>query len=323
VVAISGDFQHAAALCPHALTLSREPYSNNFCYYWNPSTHTTDALTMQAENDLLLARTQILQMFSSDAQLLSEMKEAGLSASLSILDGTLVLTSGNVDAKFDLSSEEDMMFIAEIAMVFELKTQLSLRQYKELALDDAPDHFSISFSSLKKILIKYGRESPQFKLALELVDLLIVNFVHKMEHLYEGQLMVEISLLGTKEIDCQHLISDSVKQTIDLNYLPQIVPTYPIAETTTIAQDLKLSTQDSKIELIQQNPVITRHYKRSINANNGNLTINPYQLSSFQICFWTPIVITIIIIIVVYAMSQMSGGKDTLLLHEKPSSIEK
>jgi hypothetical protein len=272
---------------------------------------------MQVEESFLMTRSQILQSLTNNPNNLF-----GLSPNsdlkVSYEASSLTISTPSLQASFNLDNEEDFMFVVELLMAYELNSQFDSKTFKQLAYDEAPDHFSISFSSLKSIIKKYGSESAHCSLALDLIDRIIADLIQHAEKLYEGRICSEVVVVGhNKEQDqLNTLILDSLKGvsffgSIDQTSLPQIhfttTPQAPVLE------ELRAATKDTNLQVIHQysRPIF---HKRSFDvALASNKTITPSQLAQFQICLWVPIVVSIVLIIVVASMFDMNSGKDSLL----------
>jgi len=210
------------------------------------------------------------------------------------------------------------LFVAELFMAYELNSQFDSKTFKQLAYDDAPDHFGISFSSPKTLIKKYGSESSQCTLALDLIDRIIADLIQNAEELYEGRLCSEVVALGhSKEQDLlnsqilEALKATSFFHSIDQSSLPQIY--FTSTPQTPVLEELRAATKNSNLQVVHQysRPII---HKRSMDvALTSNKTITPAELAQFQICLWVPIAVSIVLIVVVYYMFDMNSGKDTLL----------
>jgi len=322
VVSVSASESFARASCAHAFSLTAHPFSNTFCYYWNPSTLAVDAISMQVEESFLLTRSQILQALANNPNNLFGLSaNSDLKVSFDSSTSTLTISSSSIQASFNLNTQEVFLFVVELFMAFELNSQFDSKIFKQFAYDDAPDHFGITFSSLKSIINKYGSESTHYQLALDLIDRIIADLLQHAEKLYEDRLCSEVVVLGhNNEQDFLNThILETLKDTsffhlIDQSSLPQIY--FTTAPQTPVLEELRAATKDSNLEVIHQysRPIYhKRAFDAALSSNHTNTTISGAQLAQFQICLWVPIVVAIVLIIVVYSMFDMNSGKDSLL----------
>jgi len=317
-LSISASREQSWAMCPHAFTISTHPYSNSFCYYWNPLTNAVDAISMQIEDSFLLTRAQIFQTLSKNRNLFGNTADSGIKITFNSASSALTISSDKSSALFDLNSKDDFIFVAELQMVCELVSQLNSRTFKQFAYDEAPDHFAVSISTLRTILKKYGANSPHFEMAIALIDFVVSDLVQKVENLYEGRICSEIVVLGSdeKEESLKKEILEIMKGTsfyhkLEKSQLPQVFLSSP--SEAPVGEELHKAFKGTNFEVVQQESH-PRLHKRSFDATvQSNLTIQPYQLAQFHIVLWVPIACAIVLIAVAVSMMDMNSGKDSLL----------
>jgi hypothetical protein len=324
VVSISSDAQQATAMCSHQLNLAREPLSNNYCYTWDSTLNKVKAIAAPIEKLSILSKSQIWLAFTHKESTLSKiLADAGIT----IVDVQPTLTRfsfvhNGVTSEFDYNTQEDMTFAAEISMIADLIARLRLGAYKNLAQDSAQDHFSVAISSLRTLANKYGETSSHFTVAVKIVDSVTKTLISEFEKVYDNKTTVEIIFMGKQNIE----LPSSLNGLVEAQYLPQIVAFETKSEDEVI-KAVESALENTQFEVVEQQATDVTYYrtKRStpdISSSSSPidlLTITPYQLASFQICLWTPIILTVVVLAITITMINMgtdaTTGKDAMVFN--------
>eukprot|EP01111_Echinosteliopsis_oligospora_P000482 TRINITY_DN1052_c0_g1_i1.p1 TRINITY_DN1052_c0_g1~~TRINITY_DN1052_c0_g1_i1.p1 ORF type:complete len:535 (+),score=160.66 TRINITY_DN1052_c0_g1_i1:82-1686(+) len=102
------------------------------------------------------------------AGLQSVLAGAGFNSVFSTSYSSYIISFNGVS--FNLRTKADSKLFAELAFVYNLIEQLNEGEISSLVRDDIPDLFAITFSGLKAIGHKYGRQSEEYTAALHLVS---------------------------------------------------------------------------------------------------------------------------------------------------------
>jgi len=310
VISISADEQQSIALCSHQLNVAREPLSNNFCYTWDSTSNNVKSISSPSEKLSLLTRQQIwLALTQKDSTLNKILASAGISVVVAgdVTRSRLSLVSNGVASEFELSTQEDVAFSAEISMVADLIARLRLGAYNSLIQDSAQDHFSVAISTLRTVAVKYGEDSTHFAVAVKAVDAVIKTLIQEIEKAYNNKVITEVVFMGKQTLE----LPSSLKTIVEAHYLPQIVPFSTKTEEEAV-QAVEKALENTQFEVVEQDVSEITYFRAKRAAESSSpidlLTITPSQLASFQICLWIPILLTIIVLAITITMISMGSS---------------
>lgn len=299
-LSVSGDFQSASAFTVHKDLQAMMEDWNNQAFYWNTDSNRFDSLFgSNLGSSLQLSRSQIMSRATSRS---------------------------NIEL-FDLKSQADFLFFAELEMVQSVVASLSSdAALSALAADTTPDAFTFVFSSIKGIVVKYGASSAQATAAASLVNELIAQAVQNMNAMYNDKLATEILVLAPSAYD--EMKTDSVRQTVyaavgsdavskevfDAFFPSVYVKESVDSESACLSVAAKLpSGYIAECNTASEYMFLT--LKATNDSNNTTNTTSDSSSSSaiFQIVLWTSILLALVLAGILYAMCGMADGDDTLL----------
>lgn len=193
VVSLSADPQFAAAASVHAYT-----GSNAESVSLNPTKHTLDSLN----NDSPLSRTfeaaDVQSLLSGDGAhgLLARFRSAG--GAMDIVDGKATVSLDGATSTLDLSNEADYTFVAELAAVQHLISQLKEDVHLTAAVHDStPDIYTLSLVGYKGLVAEYGAADQRSVLAAKMLDAAVPQIIHEFSRVYNANIASEVVLMGT------------------------------------------------------------------------------------------------------------------------------
>jgi len=222
------------------------------------------------------------------------------------------------------------LFFIELQLVESLLSQLESHSFiKGLAEDESPDHFSLVFSSLRPLKEKNGKDSLLFKASLQIVDQLVSRVLSTFDSVYDKRVVTELVFLGN---DNSAQLIPSIKNSLapvlsklsDL-FLPQLYISPSTSET--LLPEIEAALNHTELvayffprKLSLRNSAHWRSERGYLeleqevlrNNKSGNYTVD--QVAEFQMLLWTPIVLAIVLIVVIYNLAYLnSGTKDSML----------
>jgi hypothetical protein len=280
------------------------------------------AISAPSEKLSILSKSQIWYAFTQQESTLSKiLADAGIT--IVDVQPTLARISfvhNGVTSEFDYNTQEDMTFAAEISMIADLIARLRLGAYKNLAQDSAQDHFSVAISSLKTLVNKYGEASSHFTAAVKIVDSVVKTLISEFEKAYENKATVEVIFMGKQNIE----LPSSLNGLVEAQYLPQIVAFETKSEEEVI-KAVETALENTQFEVVEQQATDVTYYRTKRSSADPSsspidlLTVTPTQLANFQICLWTPIVLTVVVLAITITMINMgtaaTTGKDAMVFN--------
>lgn len=301
-LSVSGDFQSSAAFAIHKDIQEEMDSWNNNAFYWNADSNRFDSIFGSSLGaSLQLSRAAIVSLASQ---------------------------RNNVQL-FDLKSQEDFLFFAELEMIQSVVATLSSdAKLSALVADSTPDAFTFVFSSLKGLVAKYGPTSPQATTAAALLNELISEIVENANTLYNGKLATEILVLAPSAYDSMK--ADPVRQIVFSAVQSQVVskevfdaffPSIYVKEG--VDADRLCDTVSSKLPAGYSAQCNTGSeyatfglLKDSNGTNDTNTTNNSTSNSDaaeYQIVLWMSVLLILVLAAIIYGMCTLSEGDDSLL----------
>jgi len=296
-LAVSSDFQSAAAFSVHKDLFALSEDSNNQAFYWDfDSNRFNNIFGNTLGSSLRLSRAEVLSRAASRS---------------------------NIEL-FDLKSQADFLFFAELEMIQSVVASLSSdAALSALAADTTPDALTFVFASLKGIVAKYGASSSQATAASSLVSELISQMVESLNTLYNGKLASEVVVLAPSAYEAMKV--DSVSQAV-YEAVEQDVESKEVFDAFFPAVYLQVGTDvdDVCVAVTARLPAgYTATCNDALNeyifllkasGNDTNSTSSSSEdAADFQIVLWTSILLFLILAGIMYAMFTLSDGDDTLL----------
>jgi len=306
VLSVSGDFQSAAAFSVHP-EIQDQMNWNNQAFYWSSDSNRFDSIFGNNLGSEQLSRADIV---------------------------TLASKRNNI-ALFDLKSQEDFLFFAELEMVQSVVADLSSNaKLSALAADSTPDAFTFVFSSLKDLIAKYGASSPQATTAATLLNELISQVVENINTVYNQKLASEILVLAPSASDRMKV--DPIRQVVYSAIQSQVVskevfdaffPSIYVKEGLDV--DVVCATVSTKLPAGYTAHCNTFDYtmfgleKQTGNTSNTTNTTDSSNSSAatFQIVLWVSILLGLTLAAVIYGMCTLSDGDDSLLYRTTKKAV--
>jgi len=299
-LSVSGDFQSAAAFSVHKDVQDQMDYWNNQAFYWNSDSNRFDSI------------------FGNDLGSSLQFSRA------SIID--LASKRNNIEL-FDLKSQEDFLFFAELEMIQSVVASLSSDvALSTLVSDVTPDAFTFVFSSLKGLVAKYGASSSQSTTAAVLLNELIAQVMENINSLYHGKLASEILLMTPSAYDRMKV--DPVRQVVystiqshvaNKEFFDSFFPSIYVKEGTNTDNVCKAVSAKLPAGYIAHcnfadDYSLFPSLKQTDNSTNStNSTSDSNSAADFQIVLWMSILLILILAAIIYAMFTLSDGDDSLL----------
>lgn len=293
-LSVSGNFQSAAAFSVHQDLQALLENSNDQAFYWNFDSNRFDSVFGSSIGSALqLSRADILSKVASRS---------------------------NVEL-FDLKSQTDFLFFAELEMI--QSTVASLGSDADLSVlvgDSTPDALTFVFSSMKGIVAKYGASSSQATAAASLVSELISQIVDSLNTLYNNKLATEIIVLAPSAFDAMKV--DSVSQIV-YQAVEQDVESKEVFDAFFPAVYLNDETDvesvcDAVTEKLPAGYTATCNaefyeYTFVYKASDNSTSDDDDSTAEFQIVLWMSILLALVLAGIMYIMCGLSEGDDTLL----------
>jgi len=188
-------------------------------------------------------------------------------------------------------------------------------------MDNVPDLFSFSFSTLNAIKQNNGEDSSKFIAAVQLLDETLLEVYHKLSSIYSGKMSLEVVFLGTpayekmaqnKELKNRvfSLLKDSVNKDTFETYFPSIYI------TRSGSQDLCRRVREE----IANEVICTNHLSYVPSVKELVRQVSPVAptddldaATTFQTVLWISIILFIAAYAAVYSICQMELPADSIL----------
>jgi len=291
IISASLDSQMASTLGVNP----RNKIGNNFALYWNKESASFENIYNGNIPGLNISASQLLKIFEKDEK---------------------------IKSTFDLNKMEDFYFLAEIEFLRNMAKQLEQNEkYVPLTMDNVPDLFSFSFSTLNAIKQNNGEDSSKFIAAVQLLDETLLEVYHKLSSIYSGKMSLEVVFLGTpayekmaqnKELKNRvfSLLKDSVNKDTFETYFPSIYI------TRSGSQDLCRRVREE----IANEVICTNHLSYVPSVKELVRQVSPVAptddldaATTFQTVLWISIILFIAAYAAVYSICQMELPADSIL----------
>lgn len=294
----------------YASSMSAHPNGHGYAIAYNARDKQYENI-WRVSNSLVLARAGVAPILST----LPAVTVDGNTVTLRFEDSSIQ------SAQFDLSKEEDFVFLSEVAFVQYVLEQLqSNPTFSSLASDAAPDVLSFAFAGLKQIAGKYGRTSAKFVAALHFLDAYLSSAASTVSVLYYERALTEVVLLGStvaavndpriKDTVFQNLESHITRDQFEAFY-PQIYLDTSSYEVSNVCFDLKkqLAAFDLDAYCPEKSELPTYISSQFRQATNTTTV----DAAGFQILLWSSILLALAIASAIYVLCSMDIKKDSLI----------
>jgi len=191
-----------------------------------------------------------------------------------------------------------------------------------MTMDDIPDLFTFSFASIKKIGLKYGMDSANYRAVIYLIDEAIVSAIRSLSSIYGNKLAAQIVFMGptadqvlaantNARIEVGLATIHTVRRDVFDNNFPSLYVVdhskhYETCNTLELLYkyDVYCATE-LDAEVLDLFPPLTNQ--------TTNSTVYGKDAATFQICLWIPIILVLGMLAVIIAFCNMDVGADSML----------
>jgi len=224
----------------------------------------------------------------------------------------IITLPDSVPVLFELNNQADLLFAIELGMGQLLAEKIEKAEdLKLLVGDQYPDSFAVVFSSLRTL-----RQSDQYKqdTARTFLMIQVNNLIERVSKSYNHRLSSQVLLLGSPRSCPFAQLSKLLPAQINKDELPYVFVSEKNYERD--CQDLTQALEATDFEVHCLHPHLSHLRIRQVSGNDNS----DNNLLLFQSIFWGTIGWIITIILIVYAMSGINGGKDTMLYRSSVQS---
>ena len=250
--------------------------------------------------------------------------------SLNAHERSLQVTVGAHSATYSLETEECAEFFAELVFVDHLLHQLQdAPALAELVADQYPDSYAITLSALRGVREKFGERSPQFLVAVRLLDSAVPAIVDRVAAMYGNSVVAEVVVLGAE----RHVLGASVVAAVERvlpteasdEFFPAIY-TRPGTDAALVCASLKHEFADDKDVQVLCAPAAAHataqgaqliasesRVFQTMGVGAAATPVTDADIAIYQIVLWTSILLVLVVVGVVYGLLGMENKRDSML----------
>jgi len=326
----SSDQQMAAAMSVHNTLTEEHPYWNTNAFYFDG----------QAMKNMFATQSGQFSMTSLDIKTAFENFNRNPFFNLPLGAKGNYVQSSNIfqvtldkqTATYALSAKEDYNFFVDLFIALSLPQFLHSEYAKRLVSDNIPDLLSIGFAGVEQLRNLHGSESPEYKIAIQILDSVLTKLFGEVSALYSRRIFATVFFLQSTSaviapdvlpVVESHIVSVPFEQLLPYIYLKE----EDKQRSVQICSNVKEAATNFDVYCL---PSTTEHINllryietfdlgnASTNSSTNNTIITPAQVAIFQITLWFSIALGLVAIAAVYAISIMDVGKDSIIYRGGP-----
>jgi len=237
---------------------------------------------------------------------------------------TFNLASKNLNAVFNIYRTDVFLFFVELQGVRNMVNSLTIDPaMAAMSLDQVPDLFSFTFNSLKTLEGIYGRNSVEYKVAVYLLDEVLVQAINAFSTIYQQKMSVEIVFLGksagetlAQDQNAKQSIEKMISNRIQADIFNNNFPSIYLKKATDVESVCAQLRGSTSYEVFCPNP---SDYSDSplYHELDANTNISAQEATkdaaTYQIVTWFSIILIISMLATICAFCYMDVGADSMI----------